>query len=526
MLKPNEANGQRIESLSGSPPGAPQDRDLRSYANGSNGSRVPAAALPSGLHHADHVADLSIFVADVIGLALSILLGQALFAALRGHNPSVVRAPSVLIFVGPFLLGLALFGSYHYEARRFLRSFVSDLHAVALGLGAGIIFSLCLNDVIGGEGHHELHVAEAVTFAAIALGLLPVSRAIALHITSSKAGLKPRVLIVGSGKVAALVESRLTRSGDATVVGMVDDDPSPMTSGRMLGTMKDLSRLVEEHKIDRVLVAFSRTPASSTLAHLQEVETQTSVSIVPRMYEMINFRSFVDELAGIPLVNVAPASLSRTARASKRILDIVGSFFGIVLLIPFWIVVAILIKLDSPGPVFFRQARPGLHGRHFKIFKFRTMGVDAEARRHELAVLNEHADTPLFKIKADPRVTKIGRYLRDRHLDELPQLFNVLLGEMSLVGPRPFPVAECEQLAPKRFEVKPGMTGLWQVCGRIDLSYEDLLHLDHVYVASWSFWWDLRILLQTPKVFIDGAADGAANLVGSIPAVPQHADTE
>ena len=145
MLKPNEANGQRIESLSGSTPGAPQDRDLRPYANGSNGSRVPAAAFPSGLHHADHVADLSIFVADVIGLALSILLGQALFVVLRGHSPSVVRAPSVLIFVGPFLLGLALFGSYHYEARRFLRSFVSDL-AWATFLAMGGAFA-----IVGGQ---------------------------------------------------------------------------------------------------------------------------------------------------------------------------------------------------------------------------------------------------------------------------------------------------------------------------------------------------------------------------------------
>jgi lipopolysaccharide/colanic/teichoic acid biosynthesis glycosyltransferase len=152
------------------------------------------------------------------------------------------------------------------------------------------------------------------------------------------------------------------------------------------------------------------------------------------------------------------------------------------------------------------------------------MGVDAEARRHELTALNEHADTPLFKIKADPRVTKVGRYLRDRHLDELPQLFNVFLGQMSLVGPRPFPVSECDQLDPRRFEVKPGMTGLWQVCGRIDLSYEDLIHLDHIYVASWSFWWDLRILLQTPKVFIDGAADGAKTLRGAMPTIPLSVD--
>jgi exopolysaccharide biosynthesis polyprenyl glycosylphosphotransferase len=539
MWNPSEENTFYGQSPNVSAQKSGKEAETTRSVDAPYGPQISALGLSSRPDRGEVITVLSTLIADVIGLTVAIFAGQALFALFHGHNPhTVVQGPSTLIFVGSFVLGLALFGSYHYESRHLVRSFISDLHVVAVGLGAGIIFSLALNDLLGGEGHRELRVEEAATFAAIALVLLPVFRAISHHLVLGRAVEKPRVLIVGSGKVAALVESRLWRSGDATIVGMVDDNPKPLTSGPVLGGLRDLPRLVDEHKVDRVLVAFSTAPADATLAQLQKVERQTSVSVVPQMYEMINFRSTVDELAGIPLVNVAPASLSRTARASKRLLDIVGSTIGIVLLLPFWIIVGILIKLDSPGPVFFRQARPGLYGKHFKIFKFRTMGVDAEARRQDLAELNEHADTPLFKIKSDPRVTKRGRYLRDRHLDELPQLFNVFLGQMSLVGPRPFPVAECGQLDPRRFEVKPGMTGLWQVCGRIDLSYEDLLHLDHIYVASWSFWWDLRILLQTPKVFIDGAADGAAegpanvtadgavNVQNTMSAMPQPLEAE
>lgn len=165
-----------------------------------------------------------------------------------------------------------------------------------------------------------------------------------------------------------------------------------------------------------------------------------------------------------------------------------------------------MIKLTSPGTVFFRQERTGRNAQPFSMMKFRTMYSDAEARRHELDHLNE-VDGPLFKVHNDPRVTRLGRFLRRTSLDEIPQLINVWKGDMSLVGPRPFIVAEAvliEGWARKRFEARPGMTGLWQVSGRNELSHLELCRLDYLYVASWSFGWDMHILWQTPATMFRG----------------------
>jgi lipopolysaccharide/colanic/teichoic acid biosynthesis glycosyltransferase len=165
---------------------------------------------------------------------------------------------------------------------------------------------------------------------------------------------------------------------------------------------------------------------------------------------------------------------------------------------------AIAIRFSSPGPALFKQRRAGRHGKPFTVLKFRTMRCDAEAEIVDLREKSE-VDGPLFKIKEDPRVTRVGRILRATSLDELPQLFNVLVGQMSLVGPRPFVMAEAQEIdgwAAKRFTVRPGMTGLWQVSGRSDLPFDDLRHLDYAYVASWSLWWDLRILVKTPPTVL------------------------
>jgi len=173
---------------------------------------------------------------------------------------------------------------------------------------------------------------------------------------------------------------------------------------------------------------------------------------------------------------------------------------------PFFLVTALVIKWTSPGPVYFRQVRTGRNERPFLVLKFRTMYEGSEARRHELLHLNE-MDGPLFKMADDPRVTRPGRFLRRTSLDELPQLINVWKGDMSLVGPRPFVVSEAAEIegwARKRFEARPGMTGLWQVSGRNELSHLELCRLDYLYVASWSFWWDMQILWQTPATIFKG----------------------
>jgi exopolysaccharide biosynthesis polyprenyl glycosylphosphotransferase len=240
------------------------------------------------------------------------------------------------------------------------------------------------------------------------------------------------------------------------------------------------------------------------MAALRRLSGDIRVSVIPRMFELHSWRSEMEELYGLPMAHLPPASTGLRSRVEKRVLDLAVAVPTVVVLLPLWVFVALAIKLDSPGPVFFRQDRTGEGGRSFRVLKFRTMTADAAQQRGTL-VAHQLSDGPLFKMAADPRVTRVGALLRRTSLDELPQLFNVLRGEMSLVGPRPLPVEEAEQLdgaALDRLHVAPGITGLWQVSGRSDLTYADLQHLDSVYVRSWSLMWDLRIILATPAAVL------------------------
>jgi len=211
-------------------------------------------------------------------------------------------------------------------------------------------------------------------------------------------------------------------------------------------------------------------------------------------------------ISGVPLIGLKENSIKGWNLAMKRMLDVSFILFSLPILVPLTAVIALLICLDSKGSAIFRQIRIGKDGIPFSCYKFRTMVVDAEKRKAELAALNE-ADGPLFKIRRDPRVTRVGRFLRSSSLDELPQLWNVLRGEMSLVGPRPGLPEEVEQYDPwhrRRLEVTPGLTGLWQVLGRSDTTFDEMVRLDIYYTENWSVHMDLRILLKTIPVVLIG----------------------
>jgi exopolysaccharide biosynthesis polyprenyl glycosylphosphotransferase len=288
------------------------------------------------------------------------------------------------------------------------------------------------------------------------------------------------------------------------VVGCVDDafvlggEESPASN--VLGSLDDLPRIVAEEQVDHIIVAFSPATGAKLAGLLRSLADQVQISVVPRLFDLLTVRSHVDDLHGLPVVDVAPAALGPADRFAKRGLDIVVSSIGLLLASPAMIAITIGVKLTSPGPILFRQERTGRNGDPFRICKFRTMRVTAESERQALRSNNE-VDGPLFKIHDDPRVTRIGKILRKTSLDELPQMLNVLKGDMSLVGPRPFITSESAEIAgwaARRFSVRPGMTGLWQISGRNDLPFEELCRLDYSYVASWSLWWDLRILYHTP----------------------------
>jgi exopolysaccharide biosynthesis polyprenyl glycosylphosphotransferase len=310
--------------------------------------------------------------------------------------------------------------------------------------------------------------------------------------------------------VADSVARRLANFDDVELLGCVDDTGNFTDGGRgvtsigLLGPITDLPDLCRTLDVDRVVVAFSPTTAPRIADTLRQLDRTVQVSVVPRLFDLVTWRSRVDELHGLPLMDVAPPTLSQWHRGVKRAMDLSLALVVLVLTLPLWVTIAIAIELTSPGPVFFRQDRTGRGGAPFKIFKFRTMRVGADDEKAELVDANE-VDGPLFKMKHDPRMTRLGRLLRATSLDEFPQLLNVIRGDMSLVGPRPFVVPESTQIdgwAARRFDVRPGMTGLWQVSGRNDLAFEELRRLDYAYVASWSLLWDLKIMWQTPACVV------------------------
>ena len=231
--------------------------------------------------------------------------------------------------------------------------------------------------------------------------------------------------------------------------------------------------------------------------------------VVPDLFQLSLGGVDVEAINGVPLISIKESALTGFNQALKRALDLTVGGLAVTLLSPFWLAIAVGIKLDSPGPIFFRQERVGKDGKTFTVFKFRSMYQDAEDRLEKLRVHNE-ADGPLFKMKDDPRRTRMGRFIRKTSLDELPQLINVLRGEMSIVGPRPglpSEVAQYQEWHRKRLEVQPGITGLWQVSGRSNLTFDEMVMLDIYYAENWSLGLDIRIMLRTvPQVlFGEGA---------------------
>ncbi len=451
-----------------------------------------------------------LLVADVAGLALASFLGP-LIVAMVSSNPqsSAGRGEPVYLFdlsmIPVFIAVFVLYGLYRGVTRRISKSVFSDLrnlvHAIMISgfLVAVIAYVLSKQfDLV------TLSVAKTAAMCLVAVVAVPIARGLAFGLLAGEVNGAVPVIVVGTGKLADTVASHLRAHSSVNFMGFVDD--SPVDHRDMLGELEDLPELVRRLDVARVVVCFSRTHPERTTEMLKGLAGEVGVSIVPRYYELITARSHVEDLSGLPMLDIAPPSLSAGSRFLKRSFDLIVSSAVLLVTAPLWIVVAALVKVTSPGTVFFKQVRTGKNERPFPMMKFRTMYRDAEERRQEIAHLNE-VDGPLFKVQNDPRVTRVGRFLRRTSLDEFPQLINVWKGDMSLVGPRPFVVSEAMQIegwARKRFEARPGMTGLWQVSGRNELSHLELCRLDYLYVASWSFWWDVQIMWRTPATVFGG----------------------
>jgi exopolysaccharide biosynthesis polyprenyl glycosylphosphotransferase len=348
-------------------------------------------------------------------------------------------------------------------------------------------------------------------FWALAIGFVSVGRAIARAYCRRQLNYLQNAIIIGAGDVGQLVARKLLKHPEygINLVGFLDANPrerrEDMENLTLLGPPERLPAVVRLLDIERVIVAFSGDSHEQTLDLIRSMkDLEVQVDIVPRFFELVGPGVDIHTVEGLPLIGLAPPDLSPSSRFLKRSFDLVASSTALVFLAPLFVLIAAAIKLNSPGAVLFRQVRMGRGDQRFQIFKFRTMVEDADSRKHEVAHLNEHlqngGDPRMFKITNDPRVTGIGRWLRRYSLDELPQLLNVIRGEMSLVGPRPLILDEDRHVAAwarERLNLKPGCTGPWQVQGGSAIPFEEMVRIDYLYVSAWSLWRDVLLLFQT-----------------------------
>lgn len=325
---------------------------------------------------------------------------------------------------------------------------------------------------------------------------------------------RERVLVVGGTGLGRFVMEGIVAQPflGYALVGYLDDGEPPVSVRpnlhfRHVGTIQKLESLARSGAVDRVILALPfweqhRLPELVDICRAAGVEFR----VAPDLYHLSFDRVHVDELSGLPLIGLKEVSLKGWNLLLKRALDVSLVIIGAPFVLLLVGAIALAIRLDSPGPVIFRQQRVGKHGKLFTAYKFRTMVADAEARKAEVA-RNGAVDGRLFKVRDDPRTTRVGRFLRRTSMDELPQVWNILLGEMSLVGPRPQIPEETSQYEEwhlRRLEVTPGLTGLWQVLGRSDTSFDEMVRLDIYYAENWSFAMDIRILLQTIPAVMSG----------------------
>ncbi len=403
--------------------------------------------------------------------------------------------------VPAWLLLFVLYGLYSSGLRRVGHSTVDEIpsliHVFVLG-GAGTWVYWRITPA----GSTEF--APLVVFVAVAFASDLVLRASARRLSRRILG-SERVLLVGSGPMTPVLARQVMRqpSHGLEVVGALtrhenEQWPLPVESFGALGEV-DAARLLTTERIDRVVVS---AEGIEDLYLLELVDLcrklNIKVSALPSLAAMIGPAATIDQLEGVTVIGLNLPSLARSSQLLKRALDVIGASLLLLVTAPIWLAAAIAIKLDSPGPVLFRQERIGRGGKPFRIAKFRSMSVDAEARREELLALSRQAEW--LDLEHDPRITRVGRILRHTSIDELPQLWSVLRGHMSLVGPRPLVAQEDSNVlgwARGRLDLTPGLTGMWQVLGRTHIPFEQMVMLDYLYVANWSLWTDVKLMLRT-----------------------------
>jgi exopolysaccharide biosynthesis polyprenyl glycosylphosphotransferase len=412
--------------------------------------------------------------------------------------------------LGYFLLR---FGAYHGLRILSLPTFAWNV-TKALSLSLAIVFTiLFLLDV------NMLSRTVLVTFSIIELVALIGVRA-SLHWWyflrfAQKGENYLKVVIIGTGKRARKLAKTLKEHLEwgVHIVGYLDPDPSStgqlIDGSPILGSTDNIHEILNQQVIDEVIMAIPRSMIGDVEGIVNACDERgVKFRWMADMFDLRVARMRLVQCGDIPILTFEPVAQNEVKLIFKRIFDLFLVLFTLPLILPIFLLVAIAIKLDSPGPVFYTQQRVGLRKRLFPLLKFRSMYIDADEKIKELEHLNE-ADGPIFKIKNDPRITRVGKFIRKASIDELPQLLNVVRGQMSLVGPRPMSVRDVDlfdkAIQRKRFSVRPGITCIWQVSGRSNLPFEKWLELDLEYIDNWSLSMDFMILLKTIPAVLRGS---------------------
>ncbi len=434
----------------------------------------------------------ALLASDLAAVTAALLLTTTL----AGHD---LPRPEAIILV-PVLLLLSKIGGLYDRDQALIDSDTTIDEIPAL---FNLATMLALVAAIGGEGavpggFSELDLLTLWMMLAILLIVFRIfARAFALRFTASE-----RCIVIGNADVCAQLGLKLSDSpyANTTVLGYVsfkdtvrEDDPAP------LGGLEQLDEVLVANDVHRVIVALHDADPDAPIDAVRRIKALgVKLSVLPRIFEIVGSSVEFDDIEGLTVLGVRHLGLTRGALVAKRMLDITVGTATLIASAPFFAITAVAIKLDSTGPVFFRQPRVGRNGEVFEIVKFRTMIAGAEQAKK--ALLAPHDERHLFKLEGDPRITRVGRWLRRTSLDELPQLINVLRGEMGLVGPRPLVFDEDSRIEGwhrRRLHLKPGMTGPWQILtsGRVPI-YE-MVKIDYLYAIDWSVWTDVKILIRT-----------------------------
>jgi exopolysaccharide biosynthesis polyprenyl glycosylphosphotransferase len=443
---------------------------------------------------------LSLLALDFAGVALAIFTALILKALVRSHvqfTPALHETERILAFA--YLLTALLFARSGLYAERALRPGLSRI----VGSLFQVMFVALVFAVVSGEHFSSYYLF----YGSLAFALFYVSslRAGYEWLTGAllrAAGYRRRAVLVGTGKHIREVAHALRDAPHSPieVVGFLSPKALPANGLRALGSLDDLQKLLGSERIDEVIIADPDFPQVEAVELVDQCHQRgVRVRLAPSTMEILIHRAEFVPGQSVPLFELGPPVFEGVDFALKRAFDVVGATLVLLLLSPLLLAIVVAVRVSSRGPILYRSTRRGIGQRPFPCLKFRTMHTNAEEHQADLEELNE-ATGALFKIREDPRLTHVGRLLRRFSLDELPQLVNVLRGEMSLVGPRPLPQRDYDMLEDwhrKRYLVLPGITGLWQVSGRSELDFDDLVHLDFLYLEHWSLALDLTILLKT-----------------------------